>query len=456
MNTTPEIMLDEFLKFIEENRLIKKNDRVLLAVSGGIDSMVMTDLFIRAGIEIGMAHCNFTLRAKESDKDEELVRQFAAGHNIPFFSRSFDTKAFSEERKISIQMAARDLRYSWFEEIRKKNRYDSVAVAHNLNDNIETFLINLTRGTGITGLSGMKKAGNRVIRPMLFATRQSIEKYCKANRVKYREDKSNAEIKYTRNKIRHQVLPLLKEINPSLEITLNETADRLNGINEIFSGFVESVRKDLFKKRNGIIFVNINQLHPYLANSSVLFELFRPFGAGSVTLNDLRNIVTGRTGGQLFTQTHRFIKNRKEIIISIRLEQDDVIAVLNNLTELRKNPLIHSVRTTSVTGNFRIPLNPAIACIDLQEVSFPLILRNWHHGDFFFPFGMNRKKKLSDYFVDRKFSMLEKERATVLESEGRIVWIVGERIDNRFRITGSTKKALIIKAQGAERRAQGI
>lgn len=442
-------MLDEFLKFIEENRLIKKNDRVLLAVSGGIDSMVMTDLFIRAGIEIGIAHCNFTLRAKESDKDEELVRQFADGRNIPFFTRRFDTKAFSEERKISIQMAARDLRYKWFEEIRKKNRYDSVAVAHNLNDNIETFLINLTRGTGITGLSGMKKAGNRVIRPMLFATRQFIEEYCIAHKVKYREDKSNAEIKYTRNKIRHKVLPLLKEINPSLEATLNETAERLSGINEIFTGFMECVRMDLFKKRNGIIFVNISQLHPYLTNSSVLFELFRPFGAGSVTLNDLRNIIGGRTGGQLFTQTHRIIKNRKEIIISMRMEQDDGSFVLNNLTEIRKNPLIHSVRTTAVSGNFRIPANPGIACIDLHKVSFPIILRNWHHGDFFYPLGMNRKKKLSDYFVDRKFSMLEKERTTVLESAGRIVWIVGERIDNRFRITGSTKKALIIKAEGA-------
>jgi len=438
-------MLDAFLKFVDDNRLIKKKDKVLLAVSGGIDSMVMTDLFIRAGINIGIAHCNFTLRAKESDLDEELVREFAKFHNIQFYSKKFETKAFSDEKSISVQMAARELRYTWFEEIRKKHRFDSVAVAHNLNDNIETFLINLTRGTGIAGLSGMKRAGNRIIRPLLFASRREIAEYCAARHICYREDRSNAETKYTRNKIRLLLIPLLKEINPSIEVTLNETAEILSSINDVFTGSTEKIREKAFKKKADLISVNICQLQPYINNSAILFELFRPYGISSGTLNDLRNIIKGITGGQIFTDTHRIIKNRKEIIILGIHDKGDEIAVINNLQELRENPRIRSVRTLSLSENFRIPLNPEIACIDLQKVSFPLTIRKWQHGDFFYPFGMNRKKKLSDYFIDRKFSLPEKENTEILESAGKIVWIVGERIDNRFRITSSTRKIVIIR-----------
>jgi len=443
-------MLNAFLNFIEDNRLIKKNDKVLLAVSGGIDSMVMTDLFIKSGIKIGIAHCNFTLRAEESDKDEELVRKFAAHHNVPFYSQRFDTKSFSKEKRISIQMAARNLRYSWFEEIRSKNGYDTVAIAHNLNDNIETFLINLTRGTGIGGLSGMKKKSYRIIRPILFASRQSIEEYCRIWQISYREDSSNAETKYTRNKIRNLVLPLLKEINPSIEATLNETTERLSCINDIFSDYLNSIKTKLYKYNNSIIVLTISHLQPFLHNSAVLFELFRPFGIYSATLSDLVNIIQGKTGGQLFTETHRIIKNRKEIIISGKFEKEDEITVINTLKELRKNQYICSVRTAMLSDNFCIPTNREIACIDIQKISFPLILRKWQHGDFFYPLGMDHKKKLSDYFIDRKFSVLEKERTLVLESEGKIAWIVGERLDNRFRITSLSKKALIIKAQGTE------
>src|SRR5450759_4009404 len=209
----PHNMLERFRKYIAENNLLKPGDRLLLAVSGGIDSMVMTHLFLQSGTKIGIAHCNFSLRAVESDKDEEMVRTYSSEHNIPFFSTRFETKTFAKENGLSVQMAARDLRYSWFEEIRKKNGYDAIAVAHNLNDNIETLLINLIRGTGLTGLTGMKPASNRLIRPLLFASRQDITDYCNQNLIVFREDRSNADTKYTRNKIRLQVIPVLKEIN---------------------------------------------------------------------------------------------------------------------------------------------------------------------------------------------------------------------------------------------------
>lgn len=438
-------MQQVFLKYIEANNLIGKNEMVLLAVSGGIDSMVMADLFISSGLQAGIAHCNFCLRARESDKDENLVRKYAEEHKIPFYTIRFETKEYAIKNGISIQMAARDLRYEWFEKIRKENGYGSTAVAHNLNDNIETLLINLVRGTGISGLTGMKNTGNRIIRPLLFATRHIIEEYCHERHIKFREDQSNAETKYTRNKVRHLVIPILKEINPSIEFTLNETAERLSGINEIVSGVIEDIRKDVSIQVKNSISFNINKLKPLLNNKTIIFELFRSFGVSGTNVKDLIKIIGGRTGGQLFTHTHRLVKNRKEIIVSALSEYGNEAYIAGSVSELKLVPGIVSVRISSVTKSFRIPSRPESACLDLNAISFPLIIRKWHPGDFFYPFGMEQKKKLSDYFTDRKYSRIDKEKAYILESDGKIAWILGERIDNRFRISVDTKKALLIK-----------
>jgi len=439
-------MLNDFLRYIEENKLAGKDDKILLAVSGGIDSMVMADLFFKTGFDAGIAHCNFCLRGKESDKDEELVRKFSVANKIPFFSKKFNTKAYSKKMGVSIQMAARDLRYEWFEEVRQSNGFDFIAVAHNLNDNIETLLLNLTRGTGIAGLTGMRPSGNHIIRPLLFATRDAIAEYCKMNSITYREDKSNAETKYTRNKIRHLVLPVLKEINPSIEVTLNETAERLRSIYEIVSDYTARTRNNLFIRKDSNIILNISLLQPYLKNRTFLFELFRPFGITEANLTDFQNIVNGKTGRQIFTGTHRIIKNRREIIISEKSEPDDDIIIINTIEEIKKVSFIKSGYVKSISESFKIPTGNDIACLDFKKVSFPLIIRKWQPGDFFYPLGMNQKKKLSDYFIDRKFSKPDKEKALIIESAGRILWIIGERIDNRFRVTGSTKKVLVIKA----------
>jgi tRNA(Ile)-lysidine synthase len=235
-------MFEEFISYIRKNNLFKSQDRLLLAVSGGIDSMVMSHLFIKLGTNIGIAHCNFCLRNKESDMDEDLVRDFASENKIPFYSIRFKTKEHARKKGISVQMAARELRFEWFEKVRIENNFDFVVVAHNLDDKIETMLINLTRGTGLTGLTGMKPLSNRIIRPLLFATRKKIEEYCSDNHITFREDKSNAETRYTRNKIRHLIIPVLKEINPSVKETLNETAERLSGIDEILSGYIDDIR----------------------------------------------------------------------------------------------------------------------------------------------------------------------------------------------------------------------
>ncbi len=438
-------MLSEFKKFISENNLIKPDERILLAVSGGIDSMVMTHLFLQLGCELGIAHCNFCLRAEESDKDEEVVRKYAAANNVPFFTIKFDTQAFAKKNGLSVQMAARELRYPWFEEIRKANMYDSVAVAHNLNDNIETLLINLTRGTGLAGLSGMRLISNRIIRPLLFASRNDILAYSNRHGIIYREDMSNADTKYTRNKIRHLVIPVLREINPSIETTLNETAERFFGINEIVTEYINKLRGKISEQNDDFTIFNVSLLRTHLHNKAVLFELFRPYGITNVRLNDLLKVINGKTGGQIYSGTHRIIKNRKEIIVSNEDKKDDITIIINNISGFKKVPMIKSAQYINVTDIFEIPSDPSVACIDSEKLRFPLTIRKWKAGDYFFPLGMRQKKKLSDYFIDNKYSIFDKENKLILESAGEIVWIVGDRIDNRFRITRSTKEAMIIK-----------
>ncbi len=439
-------MIKEFKRFIAENKLIEPDDKVLLAVSGGIDSMVMTHLILRLGFRTGIAHCNFSLREIESDKDEEMVRRYASEKNIPFYAIRFDTRAFAKKNGLSVQMAARELRYEWFEMIRSENGYDKIAIAHNLNDNIETVIINLTRGTGITGLTGIRPSSNHIIRPLLFATRDEITKYCNKHLIRYREDKSNADIKYIRNKIRHQVIPLLKEINPSIETTLNETAERFTGINEIVSDYIAGLRERIQEQKSNHIAFNINLLKTYLDNKAVLFELFKPFGIGNVQLNDLLKVIEGKTGGQIFTGSHRIIKNRKEVIVTDENKENERTYNIKNIRGFAKVPGIESAGYAEITDSFEIPSDPFIACIDSEKISFPTVIRRWKPGDHFYPLGMKHKKKLSDYFINSKYSILEKENKLILESDGKIVWIIGDRIDDRFRITKSTRKALIIKS----------
>jgi tRNA(Ile)-lysidine synthase len=440
-------MRDEFKRFITENNLIKPEDKILLAVSGGIDSMVMARLFLDLNNKIGIAHCNFSLRAGESDKDQELVHHFASEHNIPFHCIKFETKTFAKKNGLSVQMAARELRYKWFEEIRKEYEYDSIAVAHNLNDNIETLLINLVRGTGLTGMTGMKTVNKRIIRPLLFATRQTITEFRNQYDIEFREDRSNADTKYTRNKIRHQIIPLLKEINPSIETTLNETAERFSGYNEIVSEYISGLCEGMVKQKNQIKTLNISLLKKHLHNNVILFELFKPYGITNALLSDLVKVIKGKTGGQIITATHRIIKNRKEIVVSDEEVNNETSYTIDNIQGFSIFPGISSAENIRITKNFKINPDPHIACIDSQKISYPLIIRKWKAGDHFYPLGMKRMKKLSDYFVDNKYSKFDKENIFILESDGKIVWLIGDRIDDRFKITGSTINGLLLKSK---------
>jgi tRNA(Ile)-lysidine synthase len=440
-------MIDEFKKFILENNLIKPGDKILLAVSGGIDSMVMAHLFLKLGYKIGIAHCNFLLRAEESYKDEEMVRHFADKHNIPFYSIQFETKAFAKKNKLSVQMAARELRYEWFEEIRMNNGFDSIAVAHNLNDNIETLLINLIRGTGLTGMTGMKPINKRIIRPLLFATRYDILIFRNRHKINFREDKSNADTKYTRNKIRHQIIPVLKEINPSIETTLNETADRFSGFDEIVTEYIYQLKEKISEQKDQFIIFNISLLRTYLHNRAVLFELFKQYGITNALLTDLVKVIKGHTGGQIITDSHRIIKNRRELVVSDEKVSDKTMYTIPDEKAFCSFPGISSARNVKIDETYEIPSDPHTACIDMQKVSFPMKIRKWKAGDNFYPLGMKQKKKLSDYFIDNKYSRFDKENIFILESDGKIVWIIGDRIDDRFKITNSTRNGLLLKSK---------
>jgi len=440
-------MLEEFKKFISENNLLNSGDKVLLAVSGGIDSMVMAHLFLRNKQGIGIAHCNFSLRGKESDKDEDIVRMFATENKIPFYTIRFETKDYARKNKLSVQMAAREMRYKWFEEIRQNNKYDYVAVAHNLNDNIETLLINLTRGTGLAGLAGIKPLSGLIVRPLLFATRQKIQAYRDLNEIDFREDRSNADTKYIRNKIRHKIIPVLKEINPSIEATLNEEAERFSGFSEIVSEYISKLRENVSEERDKLVTFNIALLKNHYHNRAVLFELFKPFGITGSLLTDLIKVIEGKTGGLIITDTHRIIKNRMEIIISEGELPNETSFKIESTEALSIFPGVTSARKVRITKTYEIPSEPHMACLDFQKVSFPMIIRKWKTGDYFYPLGMKQKKKLSDYFIDKKYSKFDKENIFILESDGRIVWIIGDRIDNRFKITSSTKQGLLIKAK---------
>jgi tRNA(Ile)-lysidine synthase len=438
-------MIEELKEFIYENKLITNSDRILCAVSGGIDSMVMAHLFVKLQADIGIAHCNFNLRGKESDGDEELVRQFAVTHNIPFYTVKFETKKYAFENHISVQMAARDLRYNWFEEIRVNHNFSLISVAHNLNDNVETFLINLTRGTGIGGLTGMKPKNNCIIRPLLFASRNKIAVYCKENLIDFREDKSNADTKYTRNKIRHSIIPKFLEINPSFENTIIDTSERLNEINEIVTDYIIKTRNEISISNGDTIVYRIKSLQSLSPQLTMLFELFRPYGIRKGQLEDLVKLIDGRTGTRLFTDDYRVFKNRTDLVVSKKNNDTGNFFVINSVEDFTNYKYCVSAEIININSGFIMPESSETACLDAKKVSFPMVIRKWKHGDNFYPLGMKQKKKLSDYFIDKKYSVLEKEQCMILESQGSIVWLINDRIDNRFRITKSTTEILILK-----------
>jgi tRNA(Ile)-lysidine synthase len=440
-------MLHAFKAYISKMGLCRPGEHLLLAISGGIDSVIMAHLFHAAGYQCTLAHCNFQLRGEESEADEALVRSIAALLEFPVYVKRFDVEGYIEENGGSIQMAARELRYNWFDELLREQGYDHVATAHNRNDSIETFFLNLSRGTGIRGLLGIPVRNGPIIRPMLFATRNEIIQYAREHRIEYREDASNLETKYTRNKIRHDLIPVLEQINPSFIETISMNMERLQEVEAIFREAVEKQRDTLFKQEEGHLSVEIHALRSLTPLGTWLYELFSPYGFTRLQCEGIQQILEANPGRRSISPTHQLYKDRDRLILVGSAREGLERYYLDNPGKPSSLPFPMDMEILERKQLNTIPTDPMTACLDLDLIQFPLTLRHWLHGDYFYPLGMEQMKKVSDFFVDNKVPVPEKERTWILASGRKIVWIVGHRIDHRFRITDKTSRVLILNAR---------
>ena len=440
-------MLDRFADYLKEHKLCIKGERILLAVSGGIDSVVMAHLFKEAGYDCSIAHCNFQLRGEDSRLDETFVRSLADHLEIPIFVKRFDVDAEMQERGISLQMAARDLRYKWFDQLLEEQNMDRVATAHNKNDAVETFFLNLSRGSGIRGLKGIPHSRGKIIRPLLFASRVQIESFQKDHNISHREDASNLETKYQRNKIRHDILPVMEQINPGFMDVMEGNMARIGEMFEIYEGTIQKVRMELFEEKQGKIFISIEKLLSLSPLKTWLHELFSPFGFTRMQCEGIEKIMDAGSGRQSISTSHRLFKDRDQMIL-LPTGSDSLERYYLDGPEKRSYlPFPMDMEVLDREELQSIPKDPMTACLDLDEIQFPLIIRRWMHGDYFFPLGMDQAKKLSDFFVDEKVSVPEKEGAWIMASGKKIVWIMAYRIDHRFRITSDTRRVLRLRFQ---------
>ncbi len=437
-----------FIDFIRQNNLFSKNEPILLTVSGGVDSVAMVELFHQAKFKFGIIHCNFQLRGKESDGDEKFVHKLADKYGAAFYSKRFETSNYAEQHRISIQMAARELRYEWFEEIRKKEKYKYIATAHHQNDLLETMLINLIRGTGIAGLQGIKANNYKLIRPMLFTNRHEIESFAEENKIKFREDSSNVSDDYVRNKIRHHVIPILKDINPSLEKTFVENSKRFHEANLILDFFIDTIKhNELLVSTNGDMAYPIDSLQEMAPQMTIFTGLFGPYNFREDVIKDLiKALEHPITGKQFLSTTHRLIIDRNKLIIT-ELKPEDTDAVLQ-INEQDKSITLGHIALRFSTQKKLADLNELrdanLFHLDKDLLTFPLTIRKWKNGDYFYPLGMSKKKKLSDFMIDNKIPLNKKEQIQVVLSKDDIVCILGHRIDNRYRISKTTKTIFTI------------
>jgi tRNA(Ile)-lysidine synthase len=438
-------MIEQFLSHIDQNQLFAKEDRILLAVSGGIDSIVMAALFNEANLNFALAHCNFGLRGEESDADEQFVKKLAKRYKVPFFVNHFDTETYAQSEQLSTQMAARYLRYQWFEELRQQEGFAYVATAHHQNDTLETVLFNLTKGTGIAGLHGILPKKGKIIRPILFAHKEMIYDYVASRQLVWREDSSNESTKYYRNLIRNQVVPVLKQINPDVENTIMQTVERIRAVEEVFHEKVEQAKKEVVREEGLDVFMKIEKLIALKEPAIILHELLRPYNFNYTQAKEIVARINKGSGKWFMSPTHRLNIDRTLLIISPKeLESFQDREVYEDSKEFENEFFKLDFEICDAEG-FDISKDKNTAALDFDKLEFPVKIRKWKDGDWFHPLGMNQKKKLSDFMVDEKIPLTLKERVFVLTSGGSIVWVIGHRIDDRFKITKQTQKIFKIE-----------
>ncbi len=440
-----EDILERFNDFVSANHLLQKDQPVLAAVSGGVDSVVLCMLLLKSGFKFGIAHCNFKLRGKDSDDDQRFVETLAAELKAPFFAAEFDTRQYAAEKGVSIEMAARELRYQWLEEIRKANGCHKTATAHHRDDSIETVLLNLVKGTGISGLHGIMPKRGKIIRPMLSFSKEEILDFAKNNNLEYRQDHTNLESVYQRNILRNKVIPELKSINPNFLETFSGNIEKFRDAEAIYKYGLELLKKKMTEKRGEEWYMPVKKLLMHEAGKTVLYEILKDFGFGEKQVAQIHEGLSGDPGKQYFSDNFRIIKDRDFLIIANKAEENSGLVMIEQIrkpVKLSDGELKFHLMPGS---KFNEDSREDTAYVDYSKLQFPLTLRRWKTGDYFYPLGLDKKKKLSDFFTDIKLSVLEKEKAWVLLTGEKIVWVVGRRIDERFKVTERTRETLKMK-----------
>ena len=434
-------MLEKLKKHINQKFSFLQEKKLLIAISGGVDSVVLTHVLHQLHFDISLAHCNFNLRGIESDKDEIFVKELGNKLNLKTFTKNFDTEKYALENSLSTQVAARNLRYNWFDEIINEHKFNFVLTAHHADDNLETFLINLTRGTGLEGFTGIPEINNHIVRPFLIFSRDEIESFATQNNIVWREDKSNASNKYVRNKIRHQIVPILKEINPTLLDSFQKTTENLQESQQIIDDAISNFKKKVVEKsENGILKIDISKVQETNNPKAYIYQLLKEFGF--TAWNDIANLLTAQSGKEVVSKTHRLLKDRDFLILSKKEKKNAKAAFfIDETIEEITNPIHLKITTVSKIDDE----NKSTICIDKNSLTFPLTLRKWQHGDFFYPKGMQGKKKVSKYFKDEKFSTIDKENTWLLCSENNVIWIIGHRQDQRFSASENASSILKIE-----------
>ena len=434
--------------YIKKENLFQPKDELLIAVSGGADSSVLCALCAAEGYHFSIAHCNFKLRGEESDRDEAFVRALGLKYGVEVFVKEFDTLGIAAERKTSVEETARNLRYDWFKELTtcgrdpEKKDFDFLLTAHHADDNAETVLMNFLRGTGIKGLRGILPKHGNIIRPILFARRKEIEEFALQNNIDFITDSSNAASNYTRNFFRNDLIPAIEKVFPKVSENILNNIERFSGIEYLYEKSTDEIKENLVEKKGAETHIPVLKLAKTKPLGTVIYEIIKEYGFAASQVPETEKLLTSESGKYIVSATHRILRNRKWLIIGPLQSAD---ADVHHIIEEHTASVIFSggeIKFTQCLNPAVLSTNADTAYIDTAKLTYPLLLRKWKQGDYFYPLGMSKKKKLSRFFSDIKLSLAQKEKVWVIESDKKIVWVVGHRIDDRFKITALTKDIL--------------
>lgn len=433
-------LLEQFTDFVKQQYLFHPKDKLLLAVSGGVDSVVLCELCKEAGYDFAMAHCNFQLRGEDSLRDEKFTEALAKKYGVIFHSITFDTTGTAKQQKKSVEETARDLRYAWFEELRVQHKYSFIVTAHHANDSIETVLMNFFRGTGIKGLHGILPKQGKIVRPLLFAKKEILTAFAAENKLDFVTDYTNEQNDFTRNYFRNELIPSIKKVFPAVEENMLANIERFAGAEQLYSQALALHKTKLLEIKGNEVHIPVLKLLQTKPLTTVLFEIIKEYNFTAHQTEEAAALLQSESGKYVQSATHRIIRNRKWLIISPNKTAD----AANILIESEDKTVLFSGGTLRIEkySTFDIDHTPLTAQIDVSQIKFPLLLRKWKTGDYFYPLGMQKKKKLSRFLIDQKLSVTDKEKVWVLESDRKIIWVIGMRIDDRVKITGKTKAVL--------------